>query len=130
MEERGITPVLNLPKHSVYMETDKVVIERIFQNLITNAIRYTTGNIAISMTSPKFEKFTLTVSNPIPEDSELDPNRMFERFYTGDSSRSHGGTGLDLAVVKEYTTRIGGEVDARINDGELVIELKLRADEA
>lgn len=82
------------------------------------------------MTSPKSEKFTLTVSNPIPEDSELDPNRMFERFYTGDSSRSHGGTGLGFAVVKEYTTRIGGEVEARINDGVLVIELKLKADEA
>ena len=68
MEERGITPELQLPKHSVYMETDKVVIERIFQNLITNAIR--------------------------------------------------------------YTTRIGGEVDARINDGVLVIELRLKADEA
>ena len=80
------------------------------------------------MTSHKSEKFTLTVSNPIPEDSELDPNRMFERFYTGDSSRSHGGTGL--AVVKEYTTRLGGEVDARINGGELVIELKLKAAEA
>ncbi len=50
------------------METDKVVIERIFQNLITNAIR--------------------------------------------------------------YATRIGGEVDARINDGVLVIELKLKAAEA
>ena len=130
MEERGITPELQLPEHSVYMETDKVVIERIFQNLITNAIRYTTGNISISMTSPKDAKFTLTVSNPIPEDSELDPNRMFERFYTGDSSRSHGGTGLGLSVVKEYTSRIGGEVDARINDGELVIELRLKADEA
>lgn len=67
MEERGITPQLQLPEHSVYMETDKVVIERIFQNLITNAI--------------------------------------------------------------SYVTRIGGEVEARINDGELVIELMLEADE-
>ena len=111
MDKKGITPNIDLPEHSVYINSDRNAVDRILQNLISNAVRYSTGNIDISLKQVS-KTITLTVANPIPEDSELNPNRMFDRFYTGDSSRSNGGTGLGLAVVKELTESLQGTVRA------------------
>lgn len=124
MDKKGITPNIDLPEHSVYINSDRNAVDRILQNLISNAVRYSTGNIDISLKQVS-KTITLTVANPIPEDSELNPNRMFDRFYTGDSSRSNGGTGLGLAVVKELTERLQGSVRAERAGNNLTISLTL-----
>ena len=123
MDKKGITPNIDLPEHSVYVYSDRNAIDRILQNLISNSIRYSEGDISISLKSD--ENVILSVSNPIPKDSELDPDRMFDRFYTGDSSRSNGGTGLGLAVVKELTAKLGGTVSAHRDGDLLTIRLQL-----
>ena len=124
MDKKGISPKIDLPEHSVYIYSDKNALDRIFQNLITNAIRYSAGDIAISLEDDD-KRVVLSLSNPIPDDSELDPDRMFDRFYTGDSSRSSGGTGLGLAVVKELTDKLGGTVKAQRNGNKLTMRLQL-----
>ena len=126
MDKKGITPKIDLPEHSVYIFSDRNAIDRILQNLITNSIRYSAGDISISLVSDD-SSITLSVANPIPADSELDPDRMFDRFYTGDSSRNSGGTGLGLAVVKELTTKLGGNIGAVRDGGQLTIKLELPA---
>ncbi|MBQ4271072.1 MAG: HAMP domain-containing histidine kinase [Clostridiales bacterium] len=128
MEEKGITPMIDLPGHSVYMDSDRSMTERIFQNLITNSIRYSSGDIGISM-KKEGGSLTFSVTNPIPGDSELDTDRMFDRFYTGDSSRNSGGTGLGLAVVKEFTDKLGGTVTASRSDDKLIMTLILPCEE-
>ncbi|MBP5260817.1 MAG: HAMP domain-containing histidine kinase, partial [Clostridiales bacterium] len=96
MEEKNITPDIQIPNHSVYITTDRNMLDRIIQNLITNAVRYSAGNIGIKL-EDEGEDIRLTVTNPVAKDADIDPNRIFERFYTGDSSRNNGGTGLGLA---------------------------------
>jgi len=127
MDKKGISPKIDLPEHSVYIYSDKNALDRIFQNLITNAIRYSAGDIAISLEDDD-KSVVLSVTNPIPDDSELDPDRMFDRFYTGDSSRSSGGTGLGLAVVKELTDKLGGTIKAQREGNKLTIRLELPID--
>ena len=124
MDKKGITPQIDLPEHSVYIYSDRNAIDRILQNLITNSIRYSSGDISVKLETVE-DGIVLSVANPIPADSELDPVRMFDRFYTGDSSRNSGGTGLGLAVVKELTAKLGGSIGA-VRDGEqLTIRLEL-----
>lgn len=124
MDKKGITPQIDLPEHSVYIYSDRNAIDRILQNLITNSIRYSSGDISVKLGTVE-DGIVLSVANPIPADSELDPVRMFDRFYTGDSSRNSGGTGLGLAVVKELTAKLGGSIGA-VRDGEqLTIRLEL-----
>jgi signal transduction histidine kinase len=124
MDKKGISPKIDLPEHSVYIYSDKNALDRIFQNLITNAIRYSAGDIAISLENDD-KSVVLSVTNPIPDDSELDPDRMFDRFYTGDSSRSSGGTGLGLAVVNELTDKLGGTIKAQRDGNKLTMRLQL-----
>ncbi|MCR4649387.1 MAG: HAMP domain-containing histidine kinase [Lachnospiraceae bacterium] len=124
MDKKGITPQIDFPEHSVYIYSDRNAVDRIFQNLISNSIKYSFGDISISLVSDD-RSVVLSVSNPIPEDSELDPERMFDRFYTGDSSRNSGGTGLGLAVVKELTEKLGGSIKAERNGNKLIMRLEL-----
>ena len=124
MDKKGITPKIDLPEHSVYIYSDRNAIDRILQNLITNSIRYSAGDINVKLESVN-DGIVLSVANPIPEDSELDPDRMFDRFYTGDSSRNSGGTGLGLAVVKELTSKLGGSIGAVREGSQLTIRLEL-----
>ncbi|MCR5848688.1 MAG: HAMP domain-containing histidine kinase [Lachnospiraceae bacterium] len=124
MDKKGITPKIDFPEHSVYIYSDRNAVDRIFQNLISNSIKYSSGDISMSLVSDD-RSAVLSVSNPVPEDSELDPDRMFDRFYTGDSSRNSGGTGLGLAVVKELTEKLGGSVKAEKEDIKLTVKLEL-----
>jgi signal transduction histidine kinase len=126
MDKKGITPKIDLPEHSVYIYSDRNAIDRILQNLITNSIRYSAGDINVKLETVN-DSIVLSVANPIPEDSELDPDRMFDRFYTGDSSRNSGGTGLGLAVVKELTSKLGGNINAVRSGGMLTIKLEVPA---
>ena len=59
------------------------------------------------------------------DSSEIDCNRLFDRFYTGDKSRHNGSTGLGLAVVKTLVAILGGNIVAKVHANSLIITLKL-----
>lgn len=123
MEEKGIVPAIDLPSQSVFLYADRNACDRIFQNLLTNAIRYSAGNISLSLSSSE-SGVGFTISNPVDEGSNIDTTRLFDRFYTGDRSRHSGSTGLGLAVVKELTDKLGGTITAECENDELTIEIK------
>lgn len=125
MEEKNITPDIRITDHSVYITTDRNMLDRIIQNLITNAVRYSAGDIGIKLEDDS-EDIILTVTNPVAKDADIDPNRIFERFYTGDSSRNNGGTGLGLAVVKELTEKLGGSASCDLTGKVLKMTIKIR----
>jgi signal transduction histidine kinase len=123
LEAKGLEVNVDVPEHSVYLMADRNAISRIVQNLLTNAIRYSAGAVGIAL-SEDGEEVDLAISNPVADPEQIDADRLFERFYTGDTSRRSGGTGLGLAVVKELVQKSGGKVSADCRDGELVIILR------
>ena len=94
---------------------DRNKMERVFDNLIRNAINYSYPNTRINLTmSPGKIGIDIIVSNhgkTIPAD-KLD--RIFEQFFRLDSSRSTstGGSGLGLAISKEIVELHGGLISA------------------
>lgn len=123
LEAKGLEVNVDVPEHSVYLMADRNAISRIVQNLLTNAIRYSAGAVGIAL-SEDGEEVDLAISNPVADPEQIDADRLFERFYTGDTSRRSGGTGLGLAVVKELMQKSGGKVSAECKDRELVITLR------
>ncbi len=84
-----------------------------FRNLVDNAVRYSPEHtrVGIGLSSREgVAQVTITDQGIgiAPENRE----RVFERFYRGDSARSRqtGGTGLGLSIVKHVVTNHGGEV--------------------
>ena len=82
-----------------------------------------------SMSSEVMEKennnIIFTIENPMSDSSEIDCNRLFDRFYTGDKSRHNGSTGLGLAVVKTLVAILGGNIVAKVHANSLIITLEL-----
>ena len=108
---------------------DKDDIERVILNILTNSIKYTTegGTIKIYVGFVYNDAYIKIIDNGIgiPED---DLNRIFERFYRVDKSRTRemGGTGLGLSIAKEILDKNGGSIDikSQVNKGtEVVIKI-------
>ncbi|MDO4281595.1 MAG: HAMP domain-containing sensor histidine kinase [Peptococcaceae bacterium] len=125
-EAKGLQPRVVLPDHSVYLYSDERMIERILQNLVTNAIRYSTGEVKISLSQKDAGSVVFTIENAIEPSLAIDASRLFDRFYTADQSRQHGGTGVGLAVVKALTEKLGGRVTAQCDQEKLTIVVELK----
>ena len=125
LEKENILPEINLPDYSIYVYSDKNIVERILQNLLTNAIKYSVGTIKITLMEKENNNIIFTIENPMSDSSEIDCNRLFDRFYTGDKSRHNGSTGLGLAVVKTLVAILGGNIVAKVHANSLIITLEL-----
>lgn len=93
---------------------DPETLQRILDNLIVNAINYTSAGGSIEVrTSADGEFAALRVRDTGVGISEADRERIFERFYRVDKGRSRtaGGTGLGLAIVKHAVAFHGGAVN-------------------
>lgn len=123
LERRRIFPEVCLPDCSVFLLSDCGMVERVLQNLFVNAVRYSSGNIKISVCQTKKDQGIFCIENPVRDISKLDIDRLFERFYTGDSSTYEEGTGLGLAVVKILVEKLGGEIMAKIHEERLSIKV-------
>ena len=128
LEAGGIHPDILLSEKSVFLRTDPGMLERILQNLLTNAVRYSPGDIRISLSENPEGSIMLRMENPVEAGARPDVERMFDRFYTGDAARTQGSTGLGLAVVKLLAEKLGGEVTATLTGNWLAVTLNLYAD--
>lgn len=109
---------IELSLQDVTINGYKTDIEKLVNNLLSNAIRYgkENGNIKLTLTPEYFSCQDDGIGI-----KEKDLNRIFERFYRVDKSRSKqdGGTGLGLAIVKHICINNGYRIDvkSKINEG-------------
>ncbi len=102
-------------KDEVYIRGDEIKIEQMLTNLIDNALKYTDKGYVKIFLERDGAYAKLVVEDTgigIPEE-HLD--RIFERFYVVDRSRSRksGGTGLGLSIVKHIVLLHGGRIDVK-----------------
>ncbi len=103
------------------MRTDSEKLKHILQNLINNAVKFTDrGNVTISARyNPKAKAVEFKVADTgIGIQRELLP-WIFEMFRQGDSSetRSYGGVGIGLYIVKKFTDLLGGRIETQSKPG-------------
>lgn len=105
---------------------DKEWVGRILQNLIRNCIQHAKECIYVRIITNEIQGEVsmagISFSNKIPENHNIDANRLFERFYTPDDARKHS-TGLGLAIVKLLAEQMDGLVSASIKDDKLEIRV-------
>jgi len=120
-ETRGTQFALELPAEPVLLYVDREKMEKMVMNLLSNAFKFTDvhGKISLKL-SVHGHEVKISVSDTglgIPDD-KLDS--IFERFSQVDSSskRKYAGTGIGLALVKEYVELHGGRVQVQSKLGE------------
>lgn len=113
--QREIVPEVSFPDHSVRRTLDKSAVYRIFFNIISNAAKYCVEDFHVALSSDG----TVTFSNTAPMLTAVTAARLFDRFYTVENLES--STGLGLAIAKQLTDRMGGEITSACQEGRLVI---------
>ena len=109
---RGVTVLSET--EPVYVHGNHSLLSELLVNLLDNAVKYNrqNGQVSVKLSKTADNHMVLIVSDTgigIPKDKQ---NRVFERFYRGESSRSKetGGTGLGLAMCKHIISRHHGTV--------------------
>lgn len=118
MKEKNIKPQIELPETPIWMQLDKGAVSRIFSNIISNAIKYSDGDLTVVMTADG----TVTFSNTAKDLNAVQVGRLFDRFYTVEAHRN--STGLGLSIAKVLTERMGGELSARYRDQVLSMTIR------
>lgn len=95
---------------------DRSALERAIGNLIGNAVKFSPGESPIEIC---VQEQTVTVSDRGPGISEHEADRVFDRFYRSDATRTMPGSGLGLAIVADIAAAHGGSTfaDARAGGG-------------
>lgn len=114
------------PPVSVILKGDPDLLDRLLDNLLSNALKYTAagGSVTVSTTVRK-QFLELRIQDTGVGIPEGDVPHVFERFYRVDKARSRrkGGSGLGLALVREITERHGGRIhiESVVDHGTTVI---------
>ena len=115
LSARGITPELQMPEEKVARRLDAAALRRIFDNILSNAVKYSSGDLAVSL----MPDGAVTFSNSAPSLSRVQAERLFDRFYTVETARS--STGLGLSIAKLLTEKMGGTITVEYESGHLQI---------
>lgn len=123
LQNHDLEPNIFCEDESIKANIHEESFKRICTNLIINTSRY--GLKPFSITIEKQEEYvTITFQNKV-EDTTIDTEHMFDRFYKGDEARTMKGSGLGLAIVKELSNHMHGDVSALLQNNTLSIMVKL-----
>ena len=107
-------------------DVDKM--QRVFDNLLRNAVNYSFENTEISIVVTQDESMVhIRFANHGNTISKEKLERIFEQFYRLDTSRhtGNGGAGLGLAIAKEIVMLHGGTITARSEDETIEFEVTI-----
>lgn len=108
-EKKGLELDCDLDEVEIYSCAG--YLEIVWQNLISNAVKFTPkgGKISISL-KKEGKNAVVKVQDSGCGISAADGARIFDKFYQGDTSRASEGNGLGLALVKKVIDLVGGEI--------------------
>lgn len=116
IEVKGLELTCDIDDFKV--SSDEGFLEIIFNNLISNAVKFTQkGGVAVSLKAGERD-FVFTVRDTGCGMTAETGARIFDKFYQGDTSHSQEGNGLGLALVKRVIDILGGEISVHSVPGE------------
>ncbi len=106
----------------IHITGDKNAIVQLTSLLLDNAMKYSSENGSIHVMLSKDKNIVLEVSNTCDAIPDGNLDRLFDRFYRADSSRSResGGYGIGLSVARAIAQSHGGDIEA-LRDGDHII---------
>ena len=116
LEEKKLN--INVDLEEIMIKSDKSLLEIVWNNLISNAVKYTNfgGEITVLLKVDGNKTIVKVSDNGFGMSKETQMH-CFEKFYQGDSSHSQEGNGLGLALVKQVVSMLEGEINVTSDIG-------------
>lgn len=110
---KGIEVDIAIPERPLWVYANAEALERILDNLVSNALRYgSDGNYLGIKVYEREERITIEVADKGKGILEVDQERVFERLYTLEDSRNREvqGSGLGLTITKRLVDKLQGQI--------------------
>ena len=124
LEEKNIN--INMEKSPpIYVRGDKDMLIRIVDNLLNNCSKHSLGDIDIKIDYDKIpdsKNAKIIFTNPISQNSDINVEKLFHRFYTTDSTRNKS-TGLGLSIVEFLVKQLNGDVGACLDKNAMLLSI-------
>ena len=119
---REIQPDIQITEEQLYIDGNKQGLSRIIQNVIKNGLDHGEKKIHIVLKREQ-NRAVLRISNQVIASEQIDIEHVFDRFYKADAARSKTSTGLGLSIAREFVRRMNGEIGAKIEENEFIVEM-------
>lgn len=117
LKSHMITPEISIPDKKIKRNLNKNALSRILGNIISNAIKYSDGDLNITL----HQSGEIVFSNSASQLDEIQVGKLFDRFYTVDTAKK--STGLGLSIAKALTEQMNGSITANFNYGVISIHV-------
>ena len=117
-EDKSIT-IDNAVDDDIYLECDRVRMQRLLANLVDNALKYSPAETTVLIDAVvRDHHIELIVADQGQGIAPAEQARIWDRLYRGDRSRNERGLGLGLSLVRAIAVAHGGTVTVRSTPGE------------
>ena len=122
----NIEPIIEIDENVKDIISDDGAINRIFSNLITNMIKHGENFVKITLRQENDVIITEFI-NKATRLTQENVDKLFDRFYTVDNSRSDKNTGLGLYITKILVEKLGHKIDAELKENLLSIKIEWKS---
>ncbi|MBP3234845.1 MAG: HAMP domain-containing histidine kinase [Eubacterium sp.] len=117
--EKGIKPDIYITENKVVRKLYPSYVDRIINNLISNAVKYSEGDLDISLS----DEGTFIIANTAKNLDRVQVEKLFDRFYTVENGMAKS-TGIGLSIVRTFAEKMNIPVEASYENGRLIITIE------
>lgn len=119
LKTKNIIPKIEITEEKIYKTIDRSIITRVFENILSNVAKYSTGEFEVLLNKDGKIRF----SNKASSLDATTANKIFDRYYTVENAKK--STGLGLSIAKQLVELNGGTITGKFENGKLIIDIEL-----